>query len=136
MAAVDARGIIIHVNAGNAGSVGDAAAYNSSALYSNIRRKWLCSSARMINGVERYPYIIGDSAFALSQTLMKCYADDTVPRNKTFNLRLICTRHVVEQAFGRLKGMYHVLSDNFIADPSFASDSTIVCCTLHNICER
>lgn len=137
LAAVDARGIFTYVNAGNPGSVGDAAAYNSSALYSNIkRRKWLCSSAKLINGVETYPYIVGDSAFALSDTLMKCYTDDTVPRNKTFNFRLIRTRRVVEQAFGRMKGRYHVLFDNFISDPSFASDITIVCCALHNICER
>lgn len=138
LATVDARGIFTFVNAGNPGQVGDASAYNTSRLYRRIHsRKWLGTSAADINGVTVFPYLVGDAAFSLSPFLMKCYPDHAnEPFQRTFNHRLIRTRRVVEQAFGRLKGRFRILDHNAICDPNFASDIAMVCCALHNVAER
>ena len=138
LAVVDARGIFTDVNTGGTGSVGDAAAYNTSRLARNVQsRKWLGDSGKIINGKLVHPFLVGDSAFALSTTMMKCYGEnDQAPHHNTFNWCLIRTRRVVEQAFGHLKGRFHVLTKNNLFDPSFAAEVAIVCCTLHNVCER
>ena len=141
---VDACGIFTNVNAGRAGSAGDAAVYATSRLYRKIdQHKWLTVDEAeheklRIEGTYIRPYLVGDSAFPLSATLMKCYDDNNAlePHQRTFNHRLIRTRRVVEQAFGRLKGRYHILVDNNLSDPHFASEVALVCCALHNICER
>ena len=139
LAVVDARGVFTYVNAGSPGSVGDASAYNTSLLARNVvSRRWLGSCEKVICGKTVYPFLVGDSAFALSNKMMKCFEDSghLLPRQETFNYQIIRTRRVVEQAFGRLKGRFQVLTKNHITDPSFARDVALVCCALHNVCER
>ncbi|XP_065197210.1 uncharacterized protein LOC135828714 [Sycon ciliatum] len=141
---VDACGLFLNVNAGRAGSAGDASVYASSRLARKIgERKWLTiketeTEKFTIQGSYIRPYLVGDSAFPLSATLMKCYDDNAalLPWQRTFNYRLIRTRRVVEQAFGRLKGRFRVLVHNNLNDPEFASRVAIVCCAIHNVCER
>ncbi|XP_065193105.1 uncharacterized protein LOC135824300 [Sycon ciliatum] len=137
LAAVDARGIFTYVNVGNPGSVGDAAAYINSRLFDNLTtRQWLTVPEKTIGNNRVLPYLVGDAAFALSSSLMKCFSNPVTPQEKTFNFRLIRTRRVVEQAFGRLKGRFRILVKNNYSDPDFVSDVTLVCCALHNVCER
>ena len=137
-ACVDARGVFTYVNAGSPGSRGDAAVFNTSRLYDKIRRRrWLGTDGAVIGGRRTMPYLVGDMAFGLSACLMKCYAEgQDEPHQLTFNHRHVRTRRVVEQAFGRLKGRFRVLIWNNISDPSFAADIAMVCCALHNVCER
>ena len=89
LAVVDARGIFTDVNTGGTGSVGDAAAYNTSQLARNVQsRKWLGDSGKIINGKLVHPFLVGDSAFALSTTMMKCYGEnDQAPHHN--NLQFV-----------------------------------------------
>ena len=141
LACVDARGIFTYVNAGRPGSVGDSYTFRNSALYDNIQqKKWLFHPPQSIEGVQVTPYLVADAAFPLSATCMKCYDESSsVPgRKRSFNYSLIRTRRVVEQSFGRLKGRWQILSGTScrINDPAFARKYSMVCCALHNVCER
>ncbi|XP_065191888.1 uncharacterized protein LOC135822976 [Sycon ciliatum] len=134
---VDARGIFTNVNCGRPGSVGDAAAFASSALRQNIvDKKWLVSNPLPIGQLQIQPYLVADSAFALNTFTMKCFTTPVTPAQQSFNYRLIRTRRVVEQAFGRLKGRFRILVHSSIRDPRFAADVAVVACALHNVCER
>ena len=131
---VDARGLFINVNVGNPGSAGDAASFQRSLLKRRLAsRKWLNAPPQTINGVDVLPYLVADSAFALSTYITKCYSNQTLTDEQyTFNYRVIRTRRVVEQAFGRLKGRFRILAHNNLNDPRFASQVALVCCALHN----
>lgn len=140
LACVDARGIFTYVNVGRPGSVGDSYTFRNSALYDKIQQgDWLTHTPWIIEGVQVVPYLVADAAFPLSKTCMKCF-DTTTSSHGTkysFNYSLIRTRRVVEQAFGRLKGRWRILSNTpRINDPVFVQKYTMVCCALHNICER
>ena len=119
------------VDAGRPYSVGDATTYAKSSLACLIDEgKWLdVQEAKTISDVVIHPYLVADSAFAFKPHMMKCYADNQ-PQGcrSTFNRRVILTRRVVEQAFGRLKGRYH-----FISDPVFAAKVAIVSCALQHM---
>ena len=41
---------------------------------------------------------------------------------------------MVEQAFGRLKGRFVVLTRSVVRDPEFAARVALLCCALHNMC--
>ena len=120
--------------------------YATSRLYRKIdQHEWLTvdeAEHEKLRIVETYirPYLVGDSAFLLSATLIKCYDDNNAlePHPCTFNHRLIRTRRAVEQAFGQLKGSfsYPISVDNNLSDPHFASEVALVCGALHNIRER
>ena len=125
---VDGRGIFTYVNAGRPGSVGDSYTYKYSTLRQNIEsNKWLNKVPEIIEGQSIKPYLVVDSAFALSPQLMKCY-DQTNPgslsrRKRSFNYSLIRTRRVVEQAYGRLKGRWKVMDGCNLKDPVIMSFS-------------
>lgn len=135
---VDARGIFTYVNAGRPGSVGDSYTYRHSTLWQKIRSgDWLAHSPKTIEGVQVSPFLVADAAFPLSATCMKCYEASDLPQKHSFNYSLIRTRRVVEQAFGRLKGRWKIMDGQCkINDPVFVRQVAMVCCALHNVCER
>ena len=143
LAVVDASGQFTYIDAGRAGSMGDAATFHASGLEQKINDKtWLTILEReenrnVLNGTYMRPYLVGDAAFPLAPTMMKCFSDNQAlePYQRTFNYRLIRTRRVVEQAFGRLKGRFAILDSSKLRDPIFAADVALVCCALHNFCE-
>jgi hypothetical protein len=141
LAVVDARGLFTYIHVGNPGSVGDAATYHLSVLDHKIQfGEWLSQAhAKLIRGVNVRPFLVADAAFPFQQTMMKAYTGDP-PRGAkehAYNYAHVRTRRVVEQAFGRLKGRFQITKSaaNF-NDPEWLSDVTMVCCALHNICER
>ena len=139
LACVDSKGLFTFVDIGLPGSVGDAAAYNNSQLKRNINNGvWLNAPSWQYQGTTVRPYIVGDSAFTLSTTLMKIYPDNggLPARHTSFNYAQIRTRRVVECAFGRLKKRFGVLSDCRCNDPVFASEIGLLCCSLYNVIER
>ena len=121
-----------------AGSAGDAATFYTSTLRRKIeQRRWLSGRPVEIGGLGIEPYLIGDSAFGLEKYLMKCFSGDNLTaEQERYNYGVIRTKRVVEQAFGRLKGRFRVLIKNNQRDPKFAGHVALVCCALHNVCER
>lgn len=140
LAVVDVRGVFTYIHAGMPGSVGDAGTYMDTALKRHILAGiWLPdSAAAVLRGVRVRPYIVADAAFPLSSTMMKgfpgTHAHNTLEH--AYNFAHTRTRRVVENAFGRLKGRFQVLRSSQMNDPEFHTDIIMVCCALHNICER
>ena len=135
---VDARGIFTYVNAGRPGSVGDSYTYRHSEMYKKIREgEWLSCPPERIEGVLVKPFVVADAAFPLEPTCLKCYDSVHSAQQYSFNYSLIRTRRVVEQAYGRLKGRWKIMEGRCgLNDPVFARQVAVLCCALHNICER
>ena len=136
---VDARGIFTYVNVGQPGSVGDSYTFRHSALYQKVTSgEWLAHSPQTIEGVQVNPFLVANAAFPLAATYMKCYEGSGLPPHKhSINYSLIRTRRVVQQAFGRLKGRWKVMDGHCkISDSVFVRRVAMVCCGLHNVCER
>ena len=135
---VDGRGIFTDVDAGKPGSVGDSYAYRSSSLFTKVNnREWLSQPSCQLDTQTITPLFVADSAFPLAPATMKCYDDTLLPHwKRSFNYSLIRTRRVVEQAFGRLKGQWKIVDKSSLRDPVFARHVALVCCALHNVCER
>ena len=128
---VDVRGIFTYVNAGRPGSVGDLYTYRHSVMCQKVASgEWLAHSPRTIEGVSVKPFVVADSAFPLEPTCIKCYEFGQRPYMRSFNYSLIRTRRVVEQAFGRLKGRWKIMDGRCMLNVA------MVCCGLHNVCER
>lgn len=47
---------------------------------------------------------------------------------------MVKARRVVEIAFGKVKGRFHILDRNFVSDPLFIAGITLLCCALNNMC--
>ena len=138
LACVDARGVFVYVNADRPGSIGDSYTYRHSLLFQKIASdEWLAHSPRTISAVNVKPFIVADSAFHLSSTCMKCYEVGQPAYRRSFNYSLIRTRRVVERAFGRLKGRWKLMDGKYsLKDPVLVRQVAVVCCTLHNMCEK
>ena len=136
LAVVNARGHYTFVDAGRAGSLGDAFTFNHSRLKANIDNgKWLVGETQVVNGKILKPYIVGDSAFALSPSLMKAFPHPAPPgRRKRLNAAVCRARKIVEQSFGDTKGRFKILSRASFNDPNYAAKVAVVCCALHNVC--
>ena len=87
----------------------------------------------MISGVQVPPLILGDSAYALSNWLMKPYIDrgNLTPEERSFNIKHSTTRVVVENAFGRLKGRFRSIGKRLDLKVENACNVIAVCCVLH-----
>jgi hypothetical protein len=155
LAVVDAAGKFLWVDAGGLGKLGDAACWNVSDLKAAMSAgeafrapaRQVCVPAvgnarargarqqQQQQEMSHLPYLVADSAFALGPRLMKCYANPTQWYQLAFNYCVVRTRRVVEQAFGRLKGRWQVLTSFRYNDPVFARKVAWVCCALHNALE-
>ena len=98
--------------------------------------QYLQEGIKQINGVWVQPYLVADSAFTLSQSLIKGFPYPPAPANRRFNAAVVTARRVVEQAFGDTKKRFAILSRGNIRDPYFAADVALVCCAMHNVCIR
>ena len=81
--------------------------------------------------------IVGDSAYALSDRLMKPYTDNgNLTREQVnFNKILSMTRVVVENAYGRLKGRFRCIAKRLDLDVETVCLVIAACSVLHNFCE-
>lgn len=89
---------------------------------------------RNINGVNVPVFIIGDSAFQLSEYLMKPFpfSISSPEKEKLYNYRLSKVRRVVENAFGHLKARFRRIGRG-IENNLKNAKNIIKCCTvLHN----
>ena len=70
--------------------------------------------------------------------MMRLYASDNLGEKETaFNRILVRSRHHIEQAFGRLVARWQVLKASRPGfDVEFMRKVVILCCALHNICQK
>ena len=86
-----------------------------------------------------HAYLVGDAAFGLSPTLIKCYEGTPAEHSAEgkFNRAVINSRRAVECAFGRLKTRWAFCNRNtFWGEPTFTRDAIHVCTGLHNFIQR
>lgn len=83
------------------------------------------------------PLIVGDSAYVLSDWLMKLYTDNgnLTQKQVNFNEILSMTRAVVENAYGRLKGRFRSIAKRLDLNVETVCLVIAACCVLHNFCE-
>ena len=137
-AVVDDKYLFRDVMVGWPGSVHDARVLSKSQLYRKVvGKEVLNTSSCTINGMSVLPFLLGDSAYPLSQWLMKPFPHNASlsSAQQTFNYRLSRARIVVENAFGRLKARWRRLMKQNDMDISHIPQVVTACCILHNMCE-
>ncbi|XP_063077058.1 uncharacterized protein LOC134467063 [Engraulis encrasicolus] len=138
-AVVDGKGLFWNVLAGMPGGMRDARLLKLSALWKlTTERQRFSVHTRDIGGVTTGCYLLGDSAYPLQSWLMKPLQDNgrLTAEQQAFNQRLRGARVVVENAFGRLKGRWRCLLKKSECDLKLVQSMVLVCCALHNLCER
>ena len=137
-AVVDDKYLFRDVMVGWPGSVHDARVLSKSQLYRKVvGKEVLNTSSCTINGMNVLPFLLGDSAYPLSQWLMKPFPHNASlsSAQRAFNYRLSRARIVVENAFGRLKARWRRLMKQNDMDISHVPQVVTACCILHNMCE-
>lgn len=89
-----------------------------------------------INGTEIRPLLAGDSAYPLTNWLVKPYPDRgrLTPEQRKFNVKLSAQQSVVERAFGTLKAYWRIALKKVEQKTSTLKKTLIAACVLHNIC--
>lgn len=96
--------------------------------------KLFIDHSKLIGNINVPVLLIGDSAFRLSQFLMKPYPFTTnqPPMEKVFNYKLSKCRRVIENAFGQLKARFRKLGKGLEVAPWNWNKIIKACCLLHN----
>ena len=137
-AVVDHKYIFRDIMIGWPGSVHDARILAHSKLYHKATKKEILNTnSHHIQGIDITPFLLGDSAYPLSNWLMKPFPHNSALTNaqKNFNYRLSRARIVVENAFGRLKARWRRLIKQSDMDVANMPHIVAACCVLHNVCE-
>ncbi|KAJ8914798.1 hypothetical protein NQ315_014542 [Exocentrus adspersus] len=95
--------------------------------------------AKLCNGLLPKEYhLLGDTAYPLDTFIIVPFKDTghLSREQKKFNLRLSSTRVVIEQAFGRLKGIFRRLKYLNIITLAYFKFVVTASCVLHNIIIR
>ncbi|XP_058980672.1 putative nuclease HARBI1 [Musca domestica] len=135
LALVDARCRFIYVSCGSPGRCNDSQIFEGSSLKQQLNEcSHLKEVKRNILGVEVPALIIGDSAFKLSDKLMKPYPFQLSQdlEQKCFNYALSKSRRVVENAFGHLKARFRRIGKGIDNALKYANAVILSCCALHN----
>lgn len=136
-AVVDCQYKFTYINVGSPGKCNDGYIFGNSSLGKLISNGGLNEYKKNINGTEIATYLLADSAFPLSKHLIKPYPDNVnLPTDKAhFNLCLSGARRIVENAFGRLKARFRVVSKRMEVEMGNVNNIIIACCILNNMCE-
>lgn len=137
-AVVDHNYIFRDVMVGWPGSVHDARVLANSQLYRKVTNGTLLNTNSIhILGTQVFPFLIGDSAYPLSNWLIKPFAHNSTlsTKQRTFNYMVSRARIVCENAFGRLKGRWRRLLKQNDMDIDNVPRVVLACCILHNVCE-
>ncbi|XP_058817539.1 putative nuclease HARBI1 [Topomyia yanbarensis] len=136
-AAVDHRYRFTYINVGVPGRSNDSTIFENSALKSlHDSHSLFQQYSKIIDGVNVPILLIGDSAFKLSQNLMKPFpfAINQNEDERLFNYVLSRCRRVVENAFGHLKARFRKIGRGLEVDICNANRIIKACCILHNLC--
>ena len=127
----------IHATVGYPGSIHDARVLRLSGLYDFAENEQILSGPmRNINGTEIGPLLAGDSAYSLTNWLMKPFPDRgrLTAEQRKFNLKFSALRCVVERAFGTLKSRWRIILKKIEQKTTTLKKTVIAACVLHNIC--
>lgn len=116
----------IDIYCGWPGSVHDARVWRNSPIYKKLSDE---------NLLPEEFHLLGDSAYPLENYLMVPFKDNGHLRRteKKFNKSLSSTRVVIEQAYGRLKGIWRRLKYLNISNLENFKYIITYACILHNI---
>ena len=124
----------MYINVGCPGRCNDSGIFQRSALKKKLLDKKFKEESISVNGIEIPVVILGNSAFRLSESLMKSYPFHVSAslQEKKFNYALSKCRRVVENAFGHLKARFRRIGKGL--DNSIKNVNIIIkcCCILHN----
>jgi hypothetical protein len=128
-AVVDSKGRFLDIFTGYPGSTHDSRVLRNSKIY------------HLLNTIKPHPdnsYILGDCGYPNLDWLITPYKDNghLTEKQSNFNYKHSVTRICVEQAFGRLKSRWRVLTKTLEQSLEVVSHIITVSCILHNICEE
>ena len=134
---VDTNLKFIHSKEGYPGSIHDARVLRLSGLYELAENEQILSRPTCnINATEIRPLLAGDSAYPLTNWIIKPYPDRgrLTPDQRKFNVKFSALRSVVERAFGTLKARWRIELKKVEQNTSTLKKTVIAACVLHNIC--
>ena len=133
---VNGEMMFLDIEAGYPGSMHDARVLRNSNVYTRAEnREILTKPTIVIGGNQLRPYLLGDSAYPLSNWLLKPFPYGTNdPREREFNEELSSARVKVECAFGMLKSRWRILHKRLDCKISFINKIAVACAVLHNFC--
>lgn len=141
LAIVDADYNFIYANCGAKGRSSDSGVFLETPFYDALTQNNLnIPQPQPItpNGPNLPYVIIGDSAFALSENIMKPYPGihnrGTIKR--IYNYRLSRSRRIVENVFGILSTIFRVFRKAIPLKPATCEIVTMSCVYLHNFLRR
>ncbi|KHJ77707.1 transposase, IS4 family [Oesophagostomum dentatum] len=123
VAAVDARGRFVYVNANFPGSVHDSTIYSLSALREAYEREAFCDG---------YCFI-GDSGFSNGNDILTPFRSPETPGQRNYNKTHKKMRVVVECTFGSWKKRFSILESKIRLKPDKAAKVVMACAVLHNM---
>lgn len=117
------------------GSCHDSFVYRSSPLFSRLINSMPRRDLEVDGGVIPL-HLIGDPAYPLANNLMKPFTGrNLTPSQESFNTYHSSARMVVENAFGRLKARWRMVSRKVDVDVSVMPHLITTACCMHNLCE-
>lgn len=141
LALVDANYNFLFVDVGCQGRISDGGVFKNCNLYKQIEEQKLnLPTPSVIDGLpDQLPFFfLGDSAFSLSDCIMKPYSG-IHPKGspkRIFNYRLSRARRVVENAFGILSSVFRVLRKPILLQPDKVQLVVMATICLHNFLKR
>jgi len=125
-----------YINVGSCGTDSDSTIFKGSTLLTKINNGdiMLPPPKPLSNTTEPLPYmIIGDSAFGISNKVLRPYArSNLTTKKKIFNYRMSRARRYIESTFGIMSNKFNIFHRPM--NTSLPNTITIVkaCCVLHN----
>ncbi|CAF4793591.1 unnamed protein product [Pieris macdunnoughi] len=140
-ALVDASYNFLFVDVGCQGRISDGGVFNNSVLKTKIDNDSLnLPPPKALEGTDYIVpnYFVADSAFPLSNYIMKPYSGQHAKGSmkRVFNYRLSRARRVVENTFGILSSVFRLLRKPLLLEPEKAQLIVMTICHLHNFLRR
>lgn len=141
LAIVDANYNFIYANIGAKGKSSDSGVFQKTAFHRALadnQLNWPDPEQILHDGPNMPFVLVGDSAFALTENMMKPYAGshEEGTTKRIFNYRLSRARRVVENVFGILCVIFRIFRTPIALELANAEVVVMGCVYLHNFLRR
>ncbi|XP_053615430.1 uncharacterized protein LOC128679719 [Plodia interpunctella] len=141
LAIVDAEYNFVYVNCGAKGKSSDSGVFQETPFYKALNEQQLNlpDPEPLTQGGPNITYVlVGDSAFALSENMMRPYPGihEKGSLKRIFNYRLSRARRIVENVFGIMSVVFRVFRKAIPLRPVNAELVVMACVYLHNFLRR